>query len=164
MRRGNLAVAFVLIAIGLWYLATALVPGLHGMMNGEKTWPFNVIGVGLLFFLAAIVAWNPALFIPGSIITGIGGLLYYQNLTGNWESWAYAWALIPGFVGIGLILFGLFSKRFGAIIGGLWNIFASIILFSVFGGVFGGIANIEKVWPIAVILLGGFFLFRAFRK
>jgi len=164
MRRGNIAVALILIIIGLWYLAVALVPGLQSLANGPHTWPISIIGLGLIFFLAAILAWQPALFIPGSIITGIGGLLYYQNLTGNWESWSYAWALIPGFVGIGLILFGLFSKKFGAVTGGLWNIFSSIVLFSVFGGVFGGITNVEKVWPIAIIVLGGFFLFRAFRK
>jgi hypothetical protein len=39
---------------------------------------------------------------PGSILAGIGGIFYYQNLTNDWESWAYIWALIPGFVGIGV--------------------------------------------------------------
>ena len=38
-------------------------------------------------------------------------MLYWQNQTGNWESWAYAWALIPGFVGVGTIVMGLWEGK-----------------------------------------------------
>ncbi len=49
------------------------------------------------------------LAIPGSIITGIGLLLLFQNLTSYWESWSYGWTLIIIFVGAGIYLAGLYG-------------------------------------------------------
>ena len=42
------------------------------------------------------------MMVPASIVTGIGGLLYWQNATGRWESWSYAWALIVASVGVSI--------------------------------------------------------------
>lgn len=163
-RRGNIAGAILLIGIGVFYLAVAVSPAINHLAYGAATWPYQIIILGLLFFVAGILSLSPALFIPGSIITGIGGILYYQNLTGNWGSWAYMWALIPGFVGIGLILFGLFARKMGAIVGGLWNIFASLVFFGVFGYAFAQLPYSNIVWSAALILLGFFFLLRAARR
>jgi hypothetical protein len=164
MNKGRVSTAVLLIGLGLWYLAVAMSPAVKAFAYGERTWPIQIVGFGLLFFLAGIFSWVPALFIPGTIITGIGGLLYYQNFTGNWESWSYAWALIPGFVGVGLVLFGVFGRKWGAIVGGLWNIAVSLILFSIFGTAFGNIVNVDKVWPVALVVIGIFILFGAFRR
>ena len=73
------------------------------------------------------------MFIPASIITGIGSVLYYQNATGDWASWSYLWTLIPGFVAFGLLLFGLLTRKRGAYIAGLWNLFGSLLFFGIFG-------------------------------
>ncbi len=164
MNKGRISTAIIFIGVGLWYLAVALSPAVKEFAYSDITWPIQIIAFGLLFYVAAILGWVPGLFIPGTIITGIGGLLYYQNLTGDWGSWSYAWALIPGFVGIGLILFGVLGRKGGAIIGGLWNIVISLIMFSIFGAAFGNIVNVEKIWPAALILLGLFILFGAFRR
>ena len=94
-RRGNIAGAILLIGVGAFYLAMAVVPGFREVAYGKTTWPLQIIALGALFFVAGIFSFSPALFIPGSIVTGVGGILYYQNLTGNWGSWAYVWALIP---------------------------------------------------------------------
>jgi hypothetical protein len=66
------------------------------------SWPLIVIGVGAAFLLFGAGTSAVGLVIPGSIVLGIGCLLYVQNLTGWWASWAFAWALIPGFTGLGL--------------------------------------------------------------
>lgn len=163
-RRGNFAGAILLIGVGAFYLAAALLPGVKALAYGQQTWPYQIIALGLLFFIAGILAFTPAMFIPGSIITGLGGILYYQNSTGNWGSWAYLWTLIPGFVGIGLILFGIFKRKLGAIWAGLWNFFSSVVLFSIFGFALGGLTNVNIIWPVALILLGFFFLLRAVRR
>jgi hypothetical protein len=136
----------------------------NAIAYGRTTWPLQIIGLGVLFYLAGIFALNPAMFIPGTIIAGIGGLLYYQNLTGDWGSWAYAWSLIPGFVGIGLIIFGAFKRKMAPVIGGLWNICVSLVLFSIFGSVFGRIPYADKLWPVVLVILGLFLLVGAFRK
>jgi hypothetical protein len=163
-RRGNIAGAILLIGVGVFYLAVAMLPGFKEVAYGRTTWPLQIVTLGALFFAAGILSFTPAFFIPASVITGVGGILYYQNLTGNWASWSYMWALIPGFVGIGLILFGIFGRKLGAIIGGLWNIFSGLVLFSIFGLAFGNLPYVNLVWPVALILLGFFFLLRAFRR
>ncbi len=162
--RGRISLALLLIVIGVWYLAIEIFPGLKGIAYGLKTWPLQIIGLGLLFAVVAILSWTPAFFIPASIITGIGGLLYWQNSTGNWSSWSYMWALIPGFVAFGLLLFGLFARRRGAYIAGLWNLFSSVILFGVFASAFSGLDFASKLWPAGLILLGLIVLLMGFRK
>ncbi|HVP21090.1 MAG TPA: hypothetical protein VMS73_04445 [Anaerolineaceae bacterium] len=162
--RGRLVAALFLIVIGAWFLAIELSPALRDFAYGRNSWPWLIIGLGGLFFLAALLAWRPALLIPGSIVTGIGGMLYYQNLTNNWESWAYSWTLIPGFVGVGLILYGLLDRRQGAVTGGLWNLFSSLVLFGIFASTLGRLQIANALWPVAIILLGLFLLVRAFMR
>jgi hypothetical protein len=162
--RGRVSFAVLLIGIGLFYLAAAALPSVHEIAYGAKNWPIQIIGLGFLFCIAALLAWKPALFIPGVILTGIGGILFYQNSSGNWASWSYLWTLIPGFVGVGLILFGLLARKLGAIKGGAWNIFSSMVLFGIFGYFFGKIPMIDKLWPAAFILAGVLLLIGAFAR
>jgi hypothetical protein len=71
-------------------------------------WPFLIIAPGLAFLYAAINGdkRTVGLAVPGAIITGVGGILLYQNTTGHWESWAYVWILIPVFLGLSLMYMG----------------------------------------------------------
>jgi len=55
----------------------------------------------------------PALAVPATIISGIGAILYYQDTTGDWDSWTYVWALIPGFLGVGLLIAGVLAREGG---------------------------------------------------
>jgi hypothetical protein len=81
-------------------------------------------------------------------------MLYWQNSTGNWESWAYAWTLIPGFVGVGILLAGLLEGKFRS----AWNAASVLLLISVFTFlIFGsllGMVPFGDYWPVLVILLG----------
>jgi hypothetical protein len=71
-------------------------------------WPFLVILPGLAFLYFAFTGDKNAagLVVPGAIVTGTGAILFYQNITNHWESWAYAWALYPVFVGLALTFLG----------------------------------------------------------
>ena len=150
--------------MGLWFLAAQVSPEVNAIAYGHNTWPYQIIGVGLLLAVVGLLTWTPGLMVPASIVSGIGCLLYYQNMTGYWESWAYAWALIPGFVGIGLILLGMMERKRGPIIGGLWCIFSALILFGIFGWALGGIQLAGIAWPVALILIGLLLLFRPRRE
>lgn len=152
-KRANLAAAVVLIALGVWFLAVQMFPALRAIAYGGDNWPLIIIGVGVLLALVGLVTWVPALLIPACIVGGIGALLYWQNATGNWESWAYAWTLIPGFVGVGVILSGLLSGDRKAVIGGGWTIFNSLVLLAIFGSFLGG-GSLVRYWPVLLILLG----------
>jgi hypothetical protein len=154
-RRSNLAVGLILILLGAWFLAVQVFPNLRVWFNLSFSWPLIVIGVGVLLLLIGLLAGEPGMAVPACIVAGIGGLLYYQNLTGNWESWAYAWTLIPGFVGAGVILSGLLGNSPKRSLGnGLNLIVISLVLFLVFAAFLGGPNLFGPFWPLLIILLG----------
>ena len=163
-RRSSLAGGIVLILLGVLFLATQLklLPGLWL----EFSWPWIVIGVGAFLLVLGLVVGAPEMAVPACIVGGIGALLYWQNATGNWESWAYAWALIPGFVGVGIVLSGLLGGQIRQSLqaGGVL-IFISLVLFAVYGSFLGGRNLLGPYWPVLLILFGLLLLIRPlFRK
>ncbi len=164
MKRGNIAAALTLIGIGAWFLALEIVPTLKGFAYGAQTWPLPIIGIGLFLALIALLSWTPGLFVPASIVSGVGALLWWQNTTQNWDSWAYAWALIPGFVGIGMILAGILERNPGTLKAGGWMIFNSLILFAIFGSFLGGGEIVARYWPVLLILFGLMLLIQGVRR
>jgi hypothetical protein len=141
----------ILILIGALILAVQLLPGLQIWLS----WPWIIIGFGVLMLVIGSATGVPALAVPASIIAGIGGILYYQTITGDWDSWGYIWSLIPGFVGVGILLSGLLGEGGGeAMRGGGWLILISLVLFAAFGSLFGALGMLGDYWPVLLILLG----------
>jgi len=164
-RRSSIALGLVLVIIGGWFLASQFFPQLSNLIPLQYQWPWWVIGVGLLFLLLAVMLRAPAMAVPAAIIAGIGGILYYQNTTGDWSSWAYAWALIPGFGGVGHIIMGLLEGRFmHNLRDGVGAIFFSLLMFSIFGGFLGGPAILSQLWPILLIGVGVWILLSGMRR
>ena len=160
-RRLNLVGGAILVLLGGWFLAAQFVPGMDAWLNIEFTWPLIIIGVGLFLFVFGLLVGEPGMAVPASIVTGIGALLYYQNATGNWASWSYAWTLIPGFVGIGAIIAGLLGdNRKKSIQDGINLLVISAILFLIFGSFLGGLDLLGDYWPVLLILLGVWLLIR----
>jgi len=153
-QRSNLAGGIVLVLIGAWFLLTQLVPGLELRIFGESGWPLIVVGAGVILLMIGLLTGVPEMAVPACIVGGIGGLLYWQNATGNWESWAYAWALIPGFIGVGTMLSGIIGGKRSEITGGAWMVFISLILFAVFSSFLGGPNLFGPYWPVLLIALG----------
>ncbi len=75
-------------------------------------------------------------------------------MTGDWDSWAYAWSLIPGFVGIGLLFFSIQSKDKGTLKAGFILLYISAVLFFIFGSFLGGPKQITQYWPLLLIFSG----------
>ena len=160
-RRSNLAFGVILIALGALFLVYQLVPQFHVLINWETAWPLTIVGFGVVLLVVAVAANVPGLAIPAALVGGIGCLLWWQNATGNWESWAYAWALIPGFVGVGIILNGLLSGNLrNALTAGVWLIVISLVLFLIFGSFLGGQVLFGAYWPVLLIGLGILILLR----
>jgi hypothetical protein len=150
--RSNLVLGLLLILIGAWFLAAQFVPGLSWFW-GVFDWPLIIVSVGVFLLLLGLVLGAPGMAIPACIVGGIGSLLYWQNATGNWQSWAYAWTLIPGFVGVGLMLSALLGEGWENFRVGAWMSFISLIVFSIAGAMFG--ARVLGVyWPVLVIAFG----------
>jgi hypothetical protein len=160
-RRTGIVGGIILILLGGWLLAVQLVPGLEHLFNIELTWPVFVIAAGVVTLIIGLLTGAPGMAVPACIVGGIGILLYYQNATGNWESWAYAWTLIPGFAGIGAILAGLLGDNpRRSYRDGLNLIVISAIMFLIFGSFLGGLNLLGQWWPLLLILLGGWLLIR----
>jgi hypothetical protein len=163
-RRSDLVFGIILLLIGAWYLAAQfnLLPGLDQLINMQNQWPLIVIGVGLLLFLLGLLLRAPSMSVPACIVGGIGGILYWDNLTGNWGSWSYTWALIPGFVGVGIILSTLLGgNERGGYREGLRLIIISLILFIIFLMIFSGQVLFVRYWPVLIILLGVWVIIQA---
>jgi len=156
-RRSDLVIGIILFLIGGWFLASQfnLVPSLNELMNLQYEWPFIVIGVGIFLFILGLLVRAPGLSVPACIVAGIGGILYWANATGNWADWTYLWTLIPGFVGVGVLLSTLIGgQERGGYREGLRLILISVILFVIFLMIFSGQGYFLKYWPVLVILAG----------
>jgi hypothetical protein len=161
--RTQLVLGVLLILVAAWLIATRINTTLARYLTLPAfVWPMWVVLAGALLLVIGLLSGAPAMAIPACIVAGIGGILYYQNATGNWESWAYMWTLIPGFVGLGSILAGILGEDFKASLrNGLNSLVVSAILFAIFGTFFHA-WNIFGVYstyvPIALLFLGGIWL------
>ena len=129
----------------------------------------NKLLILLSLLVIGAMSNQPGMAVPACVVGGIGLLLYWQNHTGNWVSWSYAWALIPGFVGVGTILSGLWAGKWSDVRGGISLILISAAMFVVFGAFLGGLFGnawglIAKWWPLALIALGVMSLIDALAK
>ena len=113
---------------------------------GHYGWPFFVIvpGVAILFVaLTARGAISEGLAILGSIVTVSGVILLVQDATEHFESWAYAWALVvPGAIGLGMILYGLTARRPGNVRSGTRLVGIALVVFLLGAAFFEGVIGI----------------------
>jgi len=162
-QRSSIAFAIVLILIGLWLMAVQFIPALEAFAINGNSWTLIIVAFGLFWLVMGLVTWTPGFLVPAAIFVGIGSLLYYQNQTGNWESWAYAWTLIPGFVGVGVFCSELLEGKIrSAIVGGGWLVIISATLYLIFASFLGGPNILGPYWPLLIILLGVVTLVQAF--
>ena len=156
-RRSTLGLGIILILLGGLFFLGRLMPNAFDWTR-EFSWPLIVVGIGILLLVIGAITGAAGMAVPASIVGGIGALLYWQNTTGNWQSWAYAWTLIPGCVGVGTLLMGILEGKAEPIRAGLWLILISLILFAIFSAIMapfvGGPVFLGRYWPVLLILLG----------
>jgi hypothetical protein len=166
-RRGSFTFGFLLILLGGWFLAVQFIPEIGDWMEKIADWPIWIIGPGLIFIFAGLISGVVDLMIPGSIISGIGLILHYQNVTGDWQSWSYAWALIIVFVGIGVFLANLFKGNVRqAFAEGGPPFMTGAIMFLIFGSMFraafGQSPLLGDYWPVLLMVAGLWLLIKPF--
>lgn len=153
---------FILVGIGVVLLVMQVLGG-----AAQFLWPFFIIVPGGALVAVALAASETGrkLAVPGTVIAGIGLILLFQNTFEYYQSWAYAWALVPFFVGVGMMLSadeehgeeGSEAARHLM----TWSLTAFVILATVFellifgGGGFGA----RFVVPLILIVAGAAVLF-----
>jgi hypothetical protein len=97
----SMALGIVLVVVGLFALGIVV----FGIDLTQYGWPLFVIIPGLTLLVVGFLGGGVGASVPGGIVTMLGLVLAYQSSTGDWASWAFAWALVaPGGVGLGLYL------------------------------------------------------------
>ncbi|MFH1183954.1 MAG: hypothetical protein V1755_02805 [Chloroflexota bacterium] len=157
--RTQLGLGVLLILLGAWFFALRQVPALRAWTEFQFEWPFYVIGVGAVILLVGLLTGAPAMSIPACIVAGIGGILYYQHRSGDWESWSFLWTLIPGFVGVGTILTGLFGEDTRHNLRhGINLVVISTGLFLVFAAVMERLSILGPYGPAFLLILLGLYV------
>jgi peptidoglycan/LPS O-acetylase OafA/YrhL len=127
--------------------------------------PFYVILPGLVLLVSAAILGKRAsvLAIPGCMATTFGSILFYQQATGDYQSWNYAWALILAAAGVGMVIQGTRSEKRRILRYGMRTLTSGAVLFLLLGTIFAlisssdgaGPSNIGNVlWPLALIGAG----------
>ncbi len=160
--RTQLVLGLVLILVAAWLIATRIKPDLANILHLTFEWPMWVMLAGAALLVIGLLVGAPDMAVPASIVAGIGGILYYQNATGNWGSWAYMWTLIPGFVGIGQILSGIIGGDFMANLReGLRLLFTCAVLFTIFATFFNAwtiFGSFSAYVPVVLLFVLGIWL------
>jgi hypothetical protein len=116
----------------------------------SAVWPVLVLFPGVLLFAAALAIRRLELAIPGAVVTVVGLLLAYQNATGHWRSWAYAWALVvPVAIGIAQLAIGLVTGDRGLVRTAGSVLMVGLGLFAVGMVVFEGLIGLSG-WNLGV--------------
>jgi hypothetical protein len=172
-RRGGssaAALGMVLIVVG----AFALVVVLSGVDLTQYGWPLFVIIPGLTLLIVGFTSFGSAATIPGGVVTVLGLLLAYQNSTGDWPTWAFAWALVvPGGVGLGMYLQALRDRDQHALRTGRTLMFIGLMIavigFVLFESILGisgrdyGIVG-KGALPALLIVIGLILLVRSVQR
>ncbi len=165
--RRNTIIAVVLIAAG----AIFLIGEIFDFRIGSGSWPVFILGAGLALLYSAFTGSRakagPAAV--GAVLTTLALIFFFQIGTGNWESWAYIWALLPLSAGVaqiaagnrnedeGLVATGRNTARIFGIVFLAGLAFFELIIFD--RGGFGG-----YLLPIALIVIGGSMLWLSYRR
>ena len=151
---GALIGGTILIGFGL----LSLVPQIFRGFNWGFLWPFIIIGAGALFFIGMFASGKSgaALAVPGSIISGVGLVLLFQNITRHWESMSYFWTVILIFVGLGIYIMGAYGDDEHQRQSGARVMKIGFVLFLIFGTFFEMIFSSygNMIFPVLLILFG----------
>jgi hypothetical protein len=168
----TLGMVFVVLG-GVALISTLTGNWMARWLFSESGWPWIIIGAGVFLLLLMLAggragAW---LAIPATLTTVTGTVLWVMNSTEQWQTMAYAWALIaPTGVGLGIWLQGVRAGQTPMIAVGQRVVAIGLALFVGFAFMFEVLINLSGLMvsnavrsaaPILLIALGVVFLMRA---
>jgi hypothetical protein len=166
----SMALGIVLVVVGLFALGIVV----FGIDLTQYGWPLFVIIPGLTLLVVGFLGGGVGASVPGGIVTMLGLVLAYQSSSGDWASWAFAWALVaPGGVGLGLYLQALRDRDPVMLKRGRTLIFIAAIIFMIGFVVFESILGIsgqdygifgKAALPGLLIVIGIILLVRSIQR
>ena len=173
-RRNPIIAGIVLIMIGAiaWAITAAGMDPSQWL--GGSGWTLFIFIPGLVLFVGGLLAQDePAvgLTIAGSIIMTIAAMLFAMDRTEHYEAWAYAWTLIPGAAGIGVLIHGSQAGDRRKVRAGGRLILISLVMFAVGAFFFETIFQtgtvpfgVDAFWPVVLVVVGVFVIALAFLR
>ena len=152
--RSQLVLGLILIALGVWYIAMRNVPSLAHFSETYFKFPFNLMWIGAFLLAFGLYRGNAGLAVPAAIVAGVGGIFYYQQVSGQYDSWVYLWPLVLTSIGVGSVLQGLLGENTRRNVArGLNTIASSLVLFILFATFFGRV-QLFGPYTAAIVLIG----------
>lgn len=161
MKQRHTFFGFLLIIIGLLFLGKQFN---FSFIDFLLNWQWILIILGLFNLVEAIFNKGKHQILPGIILLGLGihflGLFYALD-------WPSNWGVYPFIVGIAFIVSSFFVNEKGYIFIGVILLIAAF-----FGGYYDTIRPLLKIitnyldtyWPIILILLGIYIIYRSFQR
>lgn len=153
MKKNSVIGGILLIALGLFFFFRQLdLPYLERI----SSWQLILIGIGLYFIITSMTdrKRDGAIF-PGVILFGLG--IHYLGLDLS-PNWPHHWAAFTLIVSIAFFAQFLITRNSGSLIPAI--VLLGVTLFStVWHDVWNRI-HWPYVWPVVLIIIGIFFLFR----
>lgn len=152
----------ILIGIGVYFLMDQLnLPFLKNVF----TWPTILLFIGLAFILQAYISKEDQLIFPGIILLGLGAHFHGREL---FDFWPDHWAVYTFIVGLAFIV--RYQKTKSGIVPGIILIIISLLgLF--YDGIIGwmnyigrAVGWIENFWPIVLIVVGVYLLYKSKKR
>jgi hypothetical protein len=141
------AAGAVAILFGVLVIVGSFLPAGSRLVS----WPLIIVGAGAAIFLAGAGTPAVGLVIPGTIANW-------------WQSWSFAWALIPGFTGLGLVAFARIGRAGAGVKTAAKVLLAvSAVLFLVFAAALGRHAWSWIVLGAGLVAAGALVVLRALR-
>ncbi|MEO8744180.1 MAG: hypothetical protein ABI401_02575 [Candidatus Dormibacter sp.] len=164
------ALGIVLVVVGLFALGVVV----FGIDLTQYGWPLFVIVPGLTLLVVGFLGGGAGASVPGGIVTMLGLVLAYQSSSGDWPSWAFAWALVAPFgVGLGLYLQALRDRDPVMLRRGRGLLFAGGMIFLIGFVLFESILGIsgtdygpfgKAALPALLIIIGAVLLVRSIQR
>ena len=153
--QGAIITGVMLIGMGIFFLTAQAFPTLYTQIDFARLWPLIPLLVGVVLFVNGLFG-SAELLVPGTVVSGVGSILFYQNSTDSWGQWQL-WLLIPALAGIGTILYQLREgKQLNhALRAGGGPFVVGLVLYFVFTGLPSGL-----FWPIIFVAIGVMILFQ----
>lgn len=158
LKKQNFFIGYLFIGIGAFFLLKQLkIP----IFTDFYSWPTLLIIIGLALIIYSYRLKEYHSLFSGTLILGLG--IHFHGMT-HYHFWIDHWAMYTLIVGIAFIIRSLKTKK-GFLIGLAFVSISLIIIFSIklpawFDWVYSVVGYIENYWPLALIILGIYFLRR----
>lgn len=156
MKKQHAFTAYILIGIGVYFLIKQLNLNLF---ENFYSWPTFLIIIGIAFLIHSYGAKEHQHIFTGTLLLGLG--IHFHGIE-NYDFWLDHWSIYALIVGVAFLIRFLKTKK-GLLPGSILIGISLLMIFSIslptwFQWIYDVAEFLETFWPIALIVIGIYFL------